>query len=35
MIKKEDFDKAAALVATEILVRLSMDDYPPIGAGPK
>jgi hypothetical protein len=29
LVKKEDFDKAKAIVAEEILVRLSMGDYPP------
>jgi uncharacterized protein YqgQ len=29
LIKKEDFDRATAIVAEEILVRLSMGDYPP------
>ena len=29
LIKKEDFAKAAAIVANEILVRLAMGDYPP------
>jgi len=29
-VRKEDFDKAADVVAEEILVRLSVGDYPPI-----
>lgn len=29
LIKKEDFEKASAIVAEEILVRLSIGDYPP------
>jgi predicted RNA-binding protein associated with RNAse of E/G family len=30
LIKKEDFAKATAIVAEEILVRLTMGDYPPL-----
>ena len=32
LLKKEDFDKAVAIVAEEILVRLALRDYPPPGA---
>jgi hypothetical protein len=32
LLKKEDFDRAVALVAEEILVRLALRDYPPPGA---
>jgi hypothetical protein len=29
LIRKEDYTKATAIVAEEILVRLAMGDYPP------
>jgi hypothetical protein len=29
LIKKEDFDKAVAIVSEEISIRLIMGDYPP------
>jgi hypothetical protein len=29
LIKKEEFEKASAIVAEEILVRLLLNDYPP------
>ena len=29
LIRKEDFDRAAAIVAEEIHVRLALGDYPP------
>ena len=29
LLKREDFERAKAIVAEEILVRLSMGDYPP------
>ena len=32
LLKKEDFDRAVAIVAEEILVRLALKDYPPPGA---
>ena len=32
LLKKEDLDRAADIVAEEILVRLALGDYPPPGA---
>jgi hypothetical protein len=32
LLKKEDLDRAAEIIAEEILVRLAMRDYPPPGA---
>jgi hypothetical protein len=32
LLKKEDLDRAAEIVAEEILVHLAMRDYPPPGA---
>ena len=32
LLKKEDLDRAADIVAEEILVRLALRDYPPPGA---
>jgi hypothetical protein len=29
VLRKEDFDRAVAIVSEEILVRLTMGDYPP------
>ncbi len=29
LVKKDDFDQAVEIVAEEILVRLSLGDYPP------
>lgn len=29
LLQKEDFEKATSIVAEEILVRLSIGDYPP------
>ena len=31
LIKKKDFERATAIVSKEILVRLSIGDYPPSG----
>ena len=32
LVAKEDFDRATKIVAQEILVRLNMGDYPPVGS---
>jgi hypothetical protein len=34
LVRKEDFERATEIVAEEILVRLSMGDYPPPSGGP-
>ena len=34
LIRKEDFDRATKIVAEEILVRLSIGDYPPVEESP-
>ena len=34
LIQKEDVDRATKIIAEEILVRLSLGDYPPLGTPP-